>query len=348
MRPDAARHVITSIDIHGLRGIREGKLEGLTPLVVLVGPNGSGKSTILDAMLIGASRRPASSAGYAVKRRSGMRHGARWLLYRGGDAPGRIRLGFADGAYRERELTWSDSNFLLPDKRALLAQRGFEGPYSAIHVRTEPVAAMFPHVCVFAADNEHEANDAHEAQTDGPTAWLADPRHGRPLHDLYSRLTEHGRRAALFELVQPLIPGLRVIEILTEHGDARLNLTFDDRSVPVVLAGDGIQALIRLGLELSTRQEGVVLLEEPEAHQHPAGIWSSASAIAAGVRSGLQIVLTTHSMELVDALLDVLLEDELDLLTVYRLKLDAGRLASSRFPGPDVLHARGEIETDLR
>ena len=47
--------VIQSIEIKGFRGIREGSLTDLTPLVVLVGPNGSGKSTVLEAMLIGAS-----------------------------------------------------------------------------------------------------------------------------------------------------------------------------------------------------------------------------------------------------------------------------------------------------
>src|SRR5437773_9919680 len=76
--------VIQSVEINGLRGIREGKLTDLTPLVVLVGPNGSGKSTILDAILIGASPTPAEAVGQAVARREGLREGARWLLWKGG------------------------------------------------------------------------------------------------------------------------------------------------------------------------------------------------------------------------------------------------------------------------
>src|SRR5262245_31737715 len=50
--------VIRSVEVTRLRGIREGKLTDLTPLVVLVGPNGSGKSTILDALLIAANSKP--------------------------------------------------------------------------------------------------------------------------------------------------------------------------------------------------------------------------------------------------------------------------------------------------
>ena len=38
--------MIKSVTIKNLRGIREGELSELTPLVVLVGPNSSGKSTL--------------------------------------------------------------------------------------------------------------------------------------------------------------------------------------------------------------------------------------------------------------------------------------------------------------
>ena len=63
--------MITSVSIENLRGIREGRLDGLAPLTVLVGPNGSGKSTVLDALLIGGAgaprRAPASrSSGAAI------------------------------------------------------------------------------------------------------------------------------------------------------------------------------------------------------------------------------------------------------------------------------------------
>ncbi len=74
--------MIQSIEIKNFRGIREGKLEELTPLVVLVGPNSSGKSTILDALLIAAGRQPGNAIGRVVKRRAVTGRGARWLVWR--------------------------------------------------------------------------------------------------------------------------------------------------------------------------------------------------------------------------------------------------------------------------
>ncbi|MCH7878919.1 MAG: Hsp70 family protein [candidate division Zixibacteria bacterium] len=74
--------MISSVEIKNFRGIREGKLEGLAPLTVLVGPNGSGKSTILDALLIGASPAPGDAIGRAVRRHQWTQDGARWLFWR--------------------------------------------------------------------------------------------------------------------------------------------------------------------------------------------------------------------------------------------------------------------------
>jgi AAA15 family ATPase/GTPase len=72
--------VITSIEISGLRGIREGKLDDLTPLVILVGPNGCGKSTVLDALLVGANENLQEAADVAFRRHVGLKDSARWLL----------------------------------------------------------------------------------------------------------------------------------------------------------------------------------------------------------------------------------------------------------------------------
>lgn len=327
-------------------------LEGLTPLTVLVGPNSSGKSTILDALLIGAGRQPGAAAGYSVRRRPGLRHGARWLLWRGqGERSAEIVLEFAEGATRTAKLQWLDE-VVSADLRRRLAEQGAEGPYSSVEVEvtTAPPGGELTSQVVFAADNTYKASD-DSARSDAPAlteAWLVDSRLGHPLSELYSRITERGRRQAVRDLIMSLIPGLENIEILTEHNDPRLHLTFADHSVPVALAGDGVQALVRMSLEIAARPGGTVLLEEPEAYLHPAAIRTSALAIVEGVRRGLQVVLSTHSLELIDALLAAIRSDELERLSLYRLKLVDGILHHSRLAGEEISLSRGEIGDDLR
>jgi predicted ATPase len=78
--------MIRSIEIKGLRGIREGCLTDLSPLVVLVGPNGSGKSTVVEGILIGASPNTAEAIVEVVRRHEAGGSGLRWLLWKPSDA----------------------------------------------------------------------------------------------------------------------------------------------------------------------------------------------------------------------------------------------------------------------
>jgi AAA15 family ATPase/GTPase len=91
-----------------------------------------------------------------------------------------------------------------------------------------------------------------------------------------------------------------------------------------------------------------VLLEEPESHQHPANLRLAARSIHAAVRRGIQVVSTTHSLEFIDILLAESSDQDLENLSLFRLKLEDGKLVSVRLAGPEVAVARNEIEDDLR
>jgi predicted ATPase len=85
--------------------------------------------------------------------------------------------------------------------------------------------------------------------------------------------------------------------------------------------------------------EGLILLEEPEVYQHPKALWQTALAILANVRRGVQVVVTTHSLELIDAILAEASEDDLEGMAVFNLLLEDGKLVKG--------HQAGE-ENDLR
>src|SRR5580704_18693644 len=61
--------MITSLDIQNLRGIRQGKLDGLRPLTILLGPNGCGKSTVLEAAGVACAGGSAGAAFTALASR---------------------------------------------------------------------------------------------------------------------------------------------------------------------------------------------------------------------------------------------------------------------------------------
>jgi predicted ATPase len=169
-----------------------------------------------------------------------------------------------------------------------------------------------------------------------------------PLHRLYTGAVIQGRREEVQAIIAQLIPRVKDLAILTEGDKPIVHVVFEDHSVPVAIAGDGICSLVRMSLELASRPSGVVLLEEPEVHQHPAAIRCSAKVILAAVRRDIQVILTTHSLELIDSLLAEAVTEDLDKLAIYRLQLDQGILTSRRIPGAEAAFLRTEIENDLR
>jgi energy-coupling factor transporter ATP-binding protein EcfA2 len=332
--------VIRSVEIKRLRGIREGKLTDLSPLTVLVGPNGSGKSTVLDALLIAANPSPGEGIGQSVIRREGITSGWPWLLWKMGlDGPAEVVIEVSTGLTRVCTLSRTQQQpdtihclmqeWLLEEKRQL--------PETGTHFR---------------ADNSYSVYGRGVPPLEGVSDVLFvgpfPKQRLRPLHELYSDMVRQGLREQVNAIHGDLIPGLEHLEVLTEGGAPVLNLVFADRAVPAILAGDGIALLLRLGFELATRPGGVVLMEEPEVHMHPGAIRQCARAILAAVRRKIQIVLSTHSLELIDALLAESSNGDLAQLSLYRLVLEDGRLKSSRLPGENVAFAREKIEDDLR
>jgi energy-coupling factor transporter ATP-binding protein EcfA2 len=339
--------VISSIEITRFRGIREGKLEDLTPLVVLVGPNGCGKSTVLDALLIGASPTPAEAVVRTVRRHYGVQQGPLWLFWRGKTQnPPEVVVMSAKGPGRRCRLNW--------EALSSAEQRGKEARIDCLvdwpgtpRISSKSCAATFARR---SRHDECKGGTVRGLDDVSDISLIETHRDERqaPLHELYSGTTRTGRQGEARAIIAQLIPHMRDLEILTEAGTPIVYLVYEDCAVPVALSGDGIHALVRVTLELASRPRGVVLLEEPEVHQHPGAIRQTMRAVLAAVRRDIQVILTTHSLELIDALLAESSDEDLEKLSLYRLELEDGRLISVRKPGPEVAFSRTEIEKDLR
>lgn len=327
--------MITSLEISGLRGIREGKLDGLTPLTILVGPNGCGKSTVLDALLIGASD-PAQNALQRVAwRHKGLWQNLRWLLWR------------AEKGETAVVTTRNGSNLCHSyELHAASPQQIQCRLHEPIQQETEgrkrnPRAVV---ASVNSIPSEPRDKVLSPIRLLERLTEITDP----PLHVLVTESYKRGRRGDIAKSVAKVVPGVRDVLILTEGDRPVVHLEYETHTVPVDLAGDGIHSLVRIFLELASSQRGLVLMEEPEAQQHPAAMHQTARAVVNAVREGTQVVLTTHSLELIDSFLAESSPEDIDRLSLYRLQLTDGKLIAVSVPGRDVAFARGQIEEDLR
>ncbi|MHC4398052.1 MAG: AAA family ATPase [Planctomycetota bacterium] len=335
--------MISSVEITRFRGIREGKLDGLTPLVVLVGPNGSGKSSVIDALLIAGSRSIQGGVARAVARHEGLQYGARWLFWRPGyQEPCEIKIATEDSGQR---------TFILRAERP--------DSWDPFPVRCQ-VHEVFNATRTGDLLLEFGRGNKLKAQSGGgpgtpPEVFagvqlIESHREGfaTALHELTTKTTELGVLDAVRDTLAEVVPGVTDIRILTEGNDPLVHIVFRDHSVPAALAGDGVYSLLRCSLEIASRPGGTILMEEPEVHQHPGAIRQTMQAIVAAIRRDIQVIMTTHSLELIDALLAEATDEDLEKLSLYRLALEDGLLISHRIPGAEVEFARMEVEKDLR
>lgn len=334
--------MIRRIEVENFRGIRSGVLDPLVGLTVLTGVNGSGKSAVLDAMHVCLSRSPVDALMLAIQRRRAAPLDPRWLVLRGQseaaaktDAVG-VRLlhrvgpppGIDPAAYDSHVQVYAGELANLSSMRDAPGWIGLnrETPQGLGVHRFQPVGDL-------------------------QRVRLLDPSVPRPVEARFSDAVRRGARSEIDALMRALVPGYASLDILTEpDGTPLLYLDAGGSGpVPLGLAGDGIQAFAQLVVELAGERDSVVLIEEPEVFQHPRALHQTAHALWAAVDRGVQVIATTHSLELIDAIASLAGDHHRrDELVLFNLALVAGELRTSRWNGAEVGRARGELEIDLR
>lgn len=201
-------------------------------------------------------------------------------------------------------------------------------------------------------DGDDEVVGRDELELPLPEIELVDmrgPESQRPLTDVFSEASVSDRIDWVNGLLAQVIPDFRRLEIIGVGSGFEVAVNAKGGTVPLSLSGDGLRALARLGLELSAASMGTVLLEEPEVHQHPRSLRQSATVIVEAVKRGVQVVVATHSLELIDELLlAAAAGGSIDALSVQKLRLQGGVLRTTSFSGNESDRIRNEIGTELR
>jgi predicted ATPase len=169
------------------------------------------------------------------------------------------------------------------------------------------------------------------------------------LEDAYTRIDSAGQLDKVVKALRRSMGGLVDLRILKVGSDFLLHTFFDDRPpVPAYLAGDGFKRFLALAAAAVATPKGVVLLEEPEAFQHPRYLRELATLLLLAAHDGTQIILSTHSLELIDLLLLAPEAEGQTYPAVHRLNLHEGKLRATSLPREDAVLARESLLEDLR
>lgn len=111
-----------------------------------------------------------------------------------------------------------------------------------------------------------------------------------------------GTKKRLLELLNEVAPGFTDLEVIPEGGQLRLYLTEGERNVPAHRLSDGtLRYLALLTILLAPGPARLVIIEEPELGLHP-DVFPILRDLLLEASSRFQLITTTHSTQLVDAL----------------------------------------------
>ena len=169
---------------------------------------------------------------------------------------------------------------------------------------------------------------------------------------LLSEATFQNFKADVVKLLQQMDKNISDIEILLppESMSSRFNIYIQHKKLglaPVSTFGDGIRRLLHIALKLASVKGGILLIDELESTIHTEALQSSFQWLVKWcTEMDVQLFATTHSLEAVDALLEVT-ESDSDLV-LYRLEPKEGKTKVVRHDGHRLRRLREELGQEVR
>jgi AAA15 family ATPase/GTPase len=169
---------------------------------------------------------------------------------------------------------------------------------------------------------------------------------------LLSEATFQNFKADVIQLLQQMDNNISDIEILLppESMSSRFNIYIQHKKLglaPVSTFGDGIRRLLHIALKLASVKGGILLIDELESTIHTEALQNSFQWLVKWcTEMDVQLFATTHSLEAVDALLEVT-ESDSDLV-LYRLEPKEGKTKVVRHDGHRLRRLREELGQEVR
>ena len=169
---------------------------------------------------------------------------------------------------------------------------------------------------------------------------------------LLSEATFQNFKSDVVKLLQQMDNNISDIEILLppESMSSRFNIYIQHKKLglaPVSTFGDGIRRLLHIALKLASVKGGILLIDELESTIHTEALQNSFRWLVKWcTEMDVQLFATTHSLEAVDALLEVT-ESDSDLV-LYRLEPKEGKTKAVRHDGHRLRRLREELGQEVR
>lgn len=332
---------LQSLSMDNFRGIGHGEIDGLADVNVLVGRNNSGKTTVIEAI-----QRLAAAAGFQ-----------------------------RDIIGRDLKCIWETARSSAVTDDLMSYRRNAGKPFSisgTVGNATVPASSM---TFTYHAPNPQQiekrgvrhiefTDDDDNADQDETSRLAIESRERRTAffsavtvlrpqdafnvqieQDFWPALLSDRRDKTLTATLNDVF-GLQA-ESLQLLPNNQLMVLFNEYSLPLDAHGDGMRAAVRTLMVLAMMHRTLLMLEEPESHQHPGSLERFSTAVCRLARSQeVQIIVSTHSEECVRAFLKGAQAAGSD-AAVFHLALNDGKQQARRLD-PQAVETLMSTGVDVR
>lgn len=346
---NAKRHGhFSEITIENYRRFRNFPIEGLRRVNLFVGANNAGKTTLLEAVQLLIGQNDIAPLLDVIRRRGKIQTAPppKWIVAQvpeESSISGRFD-NFPDNHASvkiSREINGED----LEDKAFYLTTIEIEAAYGAI--RQNSITHLFE-------ERRSRQTKYDKCQVLCPVAFSSPfSQHSLEfLTQLYNTSVSEGTKAEVVAFIrESLDQGFIDVDQNTAFGSDFSRFYVEHKSLlpphDITRFGEGLQRVFNIGLLFAYARDGVVLIDEFENAIHFALLVPfSQMVIALAEKFNVQVFLTTHSKECVDAFARN--SENLDKIAAYKLKSEGAESKCYRYPGDQLAALLESVDIDVR
>ena len=300
--------ILQRLNIESFRGMSGVLLDRLAPVTLVVGANNAGKSSVLEAAsLVLRPFDPAQWVQVARQRDLDMEsfHGL-WSLF-----PSSVPLDGDDALKQTEPLVVEGQIGGVSRRLSVTATASFHWDAEAVRHLNLCLSARvevggnrtFTHLMEFgreASANRGSQIPSFRCFTVTPAMHLST----KQLVEHLSKAVDEGKKDLAIELLRLFDPEVQGLDISASLGRDGIRVTHASRGVVDLTSfGDGMRRSAALALALVRAHGGLLLIDELEAGIHTSILSKILTRLVQAAKlADVQILATTHSLELIDAI----------------------------------------------
>lgn len=308
---------IKSIHIKGFRGIRELRLEGLGRINILLGNNNSGKSSTLEALMVlmGASKPTLPMEMNINRNYNGVKKEDLLLFFYEMDGQSSIELSseFEDGGVRNLRISYFENLV----KRTPISDMGNgEMPMRGMNygLRYEYVdngQTKNSSAFVVRTDKKEISAESTEKGSIRRNAVFIAPRYNfNDFINHFNQIVTDKEKGLVLDVLRNVEKRIKDVVVIGNNVMVDIGLP---KLVPINVLGDGTRKMFTLITAMYSVRGGTLVIDEVDNglyYKSMRTLWSALLTVARQL--DVQLFASTHSIDSLNALSDVLEKDCVD------------------------------------